>query len=238
MIGRTDLDVFEDRELAELYIADDKKLKEGGVDLLDYLEPLPSEDGGVRFGSTSKHILYDETGKMIGLLGITKDVTREHLTRQYYRNEMSFFFDLSADVYTAILVNIDNWRIVEQRHQSIDGIEWPEDYTVEALIENALDCIVQEKGDGEASVFFKNFNQAFLEALYDSGTSNLVFEYLRRMPDDSLRWVQGNVKFLVDPEDIIRKRKCRYVFQRSDSQGAQRTPCQTGFGFRGDCGEI
>ena len=44
LVGRSDRDLF-GPELAEHYIADDKKLLASGVPVLDYIEPLPGERG-------------------------------------------------------------------------------------------------------------------------------------------------------------------------------------------------
>ena len=57
IIGRTDMEIFEDKGLAERYVADDKKLIASGKNLVDYIEPITDENGQARYGSTSKYIL-------------------------------------------------------------------------------------------------------------------------------------------------------------------------------------
>ena len=56
IIGRTDMEIFADKELAKRYVADDHKLLESEENLLDYMEPIADEDGQARYGSTSKYI--------------------------------------------------------------------------------------------------------------------------------------------------------------------------------------
>ena len=200
VIGKTDFDIFEDHELAARYVADDKRMLDSRTDFPDFLEPLPSEDGRVRYGSTSKYILYDEDDEVIGLLGITKDITQDHLTRQYYHNEMTGLLDLASDIYATALIDIEDWRIVEQHLQIIGDVILPEYGSVEAMIEGILDSIAPGQGDGKAEAFYRRFNQPYLRDLHDSGETKFSFEYVKRMPDGSMRWVQCNMKFMIHPE--------------------------------------
>ncbi len=72
--GKTDYDLF-DKDLAEQYRADDRKLIEGGESLIDYMEQIPSVDGLPRYSVTSKYLLYDSYGNVIGIYGTGRDVT-------------------------------------------------------------------------------------------------------------------------------------------------------------------
>ena len=74
IIGKTDYDLFE-KKLADVYREDDVKLMESGKSLVDFIERIPDEDGKVRYSNTSKYILKDETGNVIGLYGIGRDIT-------------------------------------------------------------------------------------------------------------------------------------------------------------------
>ena len=74
IIGKNDYDIFEDVNLAERYITDDRKVMTEGKDLIDYMEPITDKDGQARYGFTSKFLLYDDNGANIGILGITRDV--------------------------------------------------------------------------------------------------------------------------------------------------------------------
>ena len=87
LIGRTDTEIFEP-SLAKRYIADDNKLLLGGQDLIDYNEPILGENGKARYATTSKYILRDAQGVPIGLVGITKDITKFYITRQRYHQEL------------------------------------------------------------------------------------------------------------------------------------------------------
>ena len=94
IVGHTDLEIFEDEQLARRYIADDHRLLSEGNDLVDYVEPITVDNGKARYGSTSKYILRDTKGVIIGLLGITKDITTEYLARKRYQQELEYLFEL------------------------------------------------------------------------------------------------------------------------------------------------
>ncbi len=72
--GKTDYDLFE-KDLAEQYRADDSSLMERGEPLVDYVERIPSGDGIVHYSRTSKYLLYDSSGSVIGFYGTGRDIT-------------------------------------------------------------------------------------------------------------------------------------------------------------------
>ncbi len=74
--GKTDFDLF-DESYAMMYRDDDRRLVEGGQSLVDYVERIPSSDGTPHYANTSKYLLYDASGGVIGLYGVGRDVTGE-----------------------------------------------------------------------------------------------------------------------------------------------------------------
>lgn len=196
IIGRTDTDIFADESLAKRYMADDCKLLSGGRDLVDYIEPLTDDNGQARYGSTSKHILYDSNGNVIGILGITRDITRDYLARQHYQQELKYLFELPADTYAVSYIDVDAWRIISQRRQLVDESTLQSCYTVEELCEAALESIVDE--ESEAAEFYRNFSPLSLKEIYESGRSYFSFKYQRRMAGDTMRWIHNEVRLLTD----------------------------------------
>jgi len=102
---------------AERYVLDDKKLLAGGVNLIDYIEPITDEDGQHRYGSTSKYILRSEEGEVLGILGVTRDITKDYLARQNFQKELKYLFELPSDIYAVSYIDIDSWRVISQRRQ-------------------------------------------------------------------------------------------------------------------------
>ncbi len=76
IVGKTDFDLF-DEALARRYREDDLKLVANGQSLVDYIEKLPSPDGSSHYSCTSKYLLHDAAGEMIGLYGVGRDITEE-----------------------------------------------------------------------------------------------------------------------------------------------------------------
>ena len=198
IIGKNDYEIFEDVNLAERYITDDRKVMTEGKDLIDYMEPITDKDGQARYGFTSKFLLYDDNGANIGILGITRDVTREYITRQNYQRELKYLFELPEDMYAVCYIDVDNWHMVSQRRRLIGEGTLESCPDIEQLCETAVDAIVDE--DCEAYAFYRSFSADFLNEMYASGQTNQTFLYRRRLTDGSIRWVHNEVKFLIDVE--------------------------------------
>lgn len=196
VVGKSDMELFADEGLAKRYIADDKKLLQAGENLIDYIEPLMDEEGEARYGSTSKYILRDESGSPIGILGITRDITRDYVARQRYQQELKYLFKLPEDTMAVSYIDVDGWRIITQRKQLIKEATIQTCYTVEELCQVAVDSMVEK--ECEAALFYDNFTQQALREIYDSGRSTLTFHYQRYLSDGTVRWVRNEVRFLTD----------------------------------------
>ena len=198
LLGKNDFDVYEDFELAQRYRKDDEELLIGKKDLIDYLEPLREEEGKARYGSTSKLVIKDDEGNAIGIFGMIKDVTKDFMIRQHYQQELKFLFNLPEEAYASVFIDIDSWRIVEQRRQVVDKSMMHEVHTIKDLTKIALLSIVDS--ECPAAEFYRNFSKEYLEEIYVKGQSSLSFEYQRKMTDESIHWVRNDIHFLVDTE--------------------------------------
>ncbi len=199
LVSRTDMEIFEDADLAKRYISDDRKLMAAGRNLLDYVEPITDEDGHARYGSTSKYILRDDLGEIIGILGITRDITRDYIARQQYQRELKYLFTLPSDTYAVSYIDVDSWRVISQRRQDIGGGSLQACFTVEELCEAAVASIVD--GQSEVAEFYRNFTPGNLRNIYSSGRSTLTFTYQRRLTNGSICWVHNSIRFLMDAEN-------------------------------------
>ena len=198
ILYKSDLEIFEDENLAKRYIADDKKLICSGKNLIDYIEPITDDNGHARYGSTSKYILTNKEGKMIGLFGVTKDITRLYIAKQRYQQELKYLFELPEDTYAVSYIDVDSWRIISQQRQLIGENTFQACLTVEALCEAACASIVEQ--DSEAAEFYRNFTQSYLKQIYESGRRSLTFKYQRKLADGIVRWIRNEVHFLVDAD--------------------------------------
>ncbi|GAB4434061.1 MAG: hypothetical protein Kow00120_00190 [Anaerolineae bacterium] len=95
VIGKTDFD-FHPRELAEQYFADEQAIMQSGEPLIDREEVVvDAATGEARWFQTTKAPVKDAAGRVVGLVGIGRDVTarkqaeaeREQLLSEVRRNE-------------------------------------------------------------------------------------------------------------------------------------------------------
>lgn len=196
VIGRTDEEIFADISLAKRYVADDMKLLESGEDLNGYVEPIPDDNGFARYGSTSKCILRNEQGEAIGILGITRDVTRAYIVRRHYEQELKYLFELPRDTYAVSYLDIDDWRVISQRRQIIEGVTLQECHSIEGLVGAALASF--EDQESPVAEFYRNFNREHLQLLYSEGKIVFSFRYRRKMARGDIRWIRNEIRFMMD----------------------------------------
>lgn len=82
VVGKTDFDFFP-AEQAERMTQDDRRVMQTGLPLLDRLEKTTQPDGSRHYVSTTKIPRKDKKGRVIGIMGITRDITeRKRIERQ------------------------------------------------------------------------------------------------------------------------------------------------------------
>jgi len=74
VVGKTDFDFFP-REFAEGYYADEQKIIRSGEALIGREEPVVDQAGNSRWLSTTKVPLRDSSGEIVGLVGMSRDIT-------------------------------------------------------------------------------------------------------------------------------------------------------------------
>ncbi len=78
LIGKSDLD-FLPSGLAQKFRADERDVIETGRAMIDREECVPSLDGGEAWAATTKVPLRNERGEIVGLIGVSRDVTARRL---------------------------------------------------------------------------------------------------------------------------------------------------------------
>lgn len=198
IIGKTDFEIFKDQSLARRYVNDDKKLLENGKNLVDYVEPLTDKNGKQRFSSTSKYILRDANNNPIGILGTSKDITKKIVEQQRFKKEIQYMFTLPQDAYTAIFLDINDWRIISQKRQKIHDYEVPNFDNVEHFLKIAKN--ITETSE-DAHHFYNDFSKDYLISLSEEGRLRIVMQYLRTMTDNNSHWVRDEITMMTDPEN-------------------------------------
>jgi diguanylate cyclase (GGDEF)-like protein/PAS domain S-box-containing protein len=93
--GKSDFDILPPDKAQQLFEAE-RQIVETGTPLVGHEEELVGPDGQPRWVSTSKSPLRDVEGKIIGLVGVTRDITaRRQLEREAARNHHLLSFALT-----------------------------------------------------------------------------------------------------------------------------------------------
>lgn len=75
VVGKTDFDFFP-KERAKMMAKDDQHVLRTGKPIIDKIERATRADGVDNYVTTTKIPRFDEKGRVVGLIGITRDITR------------------------------------------------------------------------------------------------------------------------------------------------------------------
>ncbi|MBI3762368.1 MAG: PAS domain S-box protein [Chloroflexi bacterium] len=95
LLGKTDFDIFT-QELAAQYYADEQAVAQSGQPLVNREEPYVDEAGNPKWLLTSKIALRDGSGSVVGLLGISRDITQRRQAEEE-RRKLSSAVEQTAD---------------------------------------------------------------------------------------------------------------------------------------------
>lgn len=84
-IGKTDFDIFTE-EAAKKCFTDDDRVMKTGKPIINSIEKITYLNGMERWFSATKVPRYDERGKIIGTIGITRDITEHKLAEENVKN--------------------------------------------------------------------------------------------------------------------------------------------------------
>ncbi len=110
LVGKTDFDIFP-QEHAKLYFEKEKEIILSGEHITSMEEPYYNENNKLCYVVSSKRAMYDENKKIIGLFGISRDITK--------RKELEIKLQEHANLDT--LTNLYNRRFfLEQSKKLIE----------------------------------------------------------------------------------------------------------------------
>ncbi|MDD5561621.1 MAG: ATP-binding protein [Candidatus Omnitrophica bacterium] len=95
LVGKTDFDLFSKKRAMKM-TQDDARVMNTGKPIIDKVERATRPDGVDNYVSTTKIPRYDETGKVIGLIGITRDITRRMQFERLRKDKISIEKKLEA----------------------------------------------------------------------------------------------------------------------------------------------
>lgn len=197
VVTHTDKDLFGDTTRAKRYIQDDLQLLSDGQDLVNSIESLGEQNGMLRYGSTTKRLLTDSQGRIMGILGITRDITASYLTAKHYQLELSNLFRMPEMAYMSVYLDLVTWHVSAENTQIVNGVQFMKHVTANELAEKAFQGVVDQ--NSQAYQFYSQFNRETLIRIYEDGRHSLALEYKRKMPDGSICWIRDDIRFLIDP---------------------------------------
>ncbi|HUM68264.1 MAG TPA: PAS domain-containing protein [Chloroflexota bacterium] len=74
VIGKTDMDL-QPESLSQEFMAEEQEMMKTGRPIIDRIEHNPTSDGRDRWLSATKAPIYDKKGRIIGMVGISREVT-------------------------------------------------------------------------------------------------------------------------------------------------------------------
>jgi diguanylate cyclase (GGDEF)-like protein/PAS domain S-box-containing protein len=90
-IGKTDLDFFQTPNLARGFYQEEQKMIATGESLINRIEFNPTPDGQPRWFSATKVPIQDDAGNVIGIVGISHDITERKQVEEALRQSEERF---------------------------------------------------------------------------------------------------------------------------------------------------
>lgn len=104
VFGRTDFDFFP-HELAQEYVNDDRKVLEKGVHIVNKVELVKNRRGEFNWFLTTKMPLISSAGKIIGLVGYTRDLKRSPHSWRPFETMAPVVEHIRNNLFTTILIS-------------------------------------------------------------------------------------------------------------------------------------
>jgi len=94
IVGKTDYDLPWAKTEADHYRADDRQVMDSGMPKLDIIETQLQADGSVIWFDTNKVPLFDNDGRVAGVLGASSDITTRKLVEEELKKSAEEIHDL------------------------------------------------------------------------------------------------------------------------------------------------
>ena len=118
IVGKTDYD-FSPRELADPFVRDDRNVMSTGKAIANRMELVPNADGSISWHLTSKVPIRDARGTIIGLAGITRDLSKARISLNRYGAMSAVMGHIEKRYHEAITVE----ELAELVHLSVSQFE-------------------------------------------------------------------------------------------------------------------
>ncbi|PIE35802.1 hypothetical protein CSA56_02665 [candidate division KSB3 bacterium] len=177
LIGKTNFDLMPP-ELAEMNYEQEQQILRSGAPVLDREFPMPMENGRMRWSLVTKMPLRDEHGAIIGIFGISRDISVQKQTQQSleqaYAEILSLNRQLQADsmrfYMKALLLGAPSTSVANGLHRTIRE-SWHAPYfgvVLVKLLQDAAVVALNSSGqDGEDATTRQDLME-FLREMYET----------------------------------------------------------------------
>ncbi|MCX6238174.1 MAG: PAS domain-containing protein, partial [Bacteroidia bacterium] len=125
VIGKTDFDFFPE-EQARLYFQDELDIMKSGEPLINQIEKVNRADGSTIWVSTTKIPIKDDDGAIVGLVGVSRDVTKFKMKLQQEKSLLNGLLNNIPDLI--YFKDLDSRFIrINKAHAKTIGVQNPKD---------------------------------------------------------------------------------------------------------------
>jgi len=156
IIGKNDFDLFKDRDFAKDYQEQDRQVFSTGKPILQFPSDLKSNDGTVNKTLVSKVPIADLSGKIIGLVGITLDVTEltkaKEVAESANQAKTEFLANMRHDIRTSLSGIVGFSEILKEQLSDLRLKEYAQNLVTSAhalhgLMDEILESIIVSTGE-------------------------------------------------------------------------------------------
>ena len=209
VIGKTDLDIFTD-EHGRAAFEDEQRIMETGEPILGLEEKETWEDGHETWVSTSKMPLRDANGEIIGVFGISRDITEHQLSEiklhQYAQRltqinkQMEEELRMAANLQRAFLPQFyPDFPAPSEKKP----VQFAHRYIASTLVSGDL-CAVNKLNDTEAGILiFDVMGHVVLAALITAVVHTMIGDLSRRnlSPGEFLSEMNRQLRTILQTQD-------------------------------------
>ncbi len=216
LIGKTDYDVFNE-QYADEYYRLEKQLFSGRVKVAHEVQKTCDNEGNKGWVDNRKYPIKDSNGKVIGLIGIARDVTANIELKQALTQSEKRFRDLFERSPDPCWIIEDN-RFTQCNNAAVSVLQYPDK---NSLLSHPSELSPEYQEDGQLS--FKKANQMMAIALEKSVHR---FEWIHKRYDGSCFPVEVTLaRIKVDGKyslycvwrDITERRKTEQQLRENES---------------------
>jgi PAS domain S-box-containing protein len=135
LVGKSDFDIWPE-DLARRYQEDDREvMRSRTVKIIE--EPLVDKQGKINWIETIKTPIYDERGKVVGTVGIARDLTERRKAEEELRQSEALFRNLfERHAAVKLILDLDTGRIVDANEAAVKFYGWPSERLKEMRIQD------------------------------------------------------------------------------------------------------